>query len=351
MGQNKKHSQFLEDQNVIPDISKIAVIGGGSWATALVKILSDGGKTKLHWWIRNQDDIDHIRQYNSNPRYLPSAKISPESVVPFSNIKDAIREANAILLAVPAAFILDAIKDLTPKDFENKFVISAIKGLIPEKHILVTEHIEQNFNVHHKRVAVIGGPCHAEEVAMEKQAYLTIASGSKRFGKALSEAMQNRYIQTTSIRDIYGVEYSAVMKNIVAISCGIAHGLGYGDNFQAVLVSNAMQEVQYFLKAAYHIKRNLLGTAYLGDMLVTSYSQFSRNRTFGNMIGHGYSVKAAQLEMQMVAEGYYAVKSIFEIAKRLEIEKEMPITRAVYNILYERISPIVEFRILKDQLN
>ncbi|MBB6460971.1 NAD(P)H-dependent glycerol-3-phosphate dehydrogenase [Flammeovirga kamogawensis] len=351
MTKDTENTQSLDNQEELPNISKIAVIGGGSWATALVKILSDGGSSTLHWWIRNQSDIDHIKQYHSNPRYLPSAKISTDKVIPFNNIKDAIKGANCILLAVPAAFVLDAIKDLTPEDFKDKYVISAIKGLIPDQHILVTEHIERNFGVHHKKVAVIGGPCHAEEVAMEKQAYLTIASGSKRFGTALADAMSNRYIKTTSIRDIYGVEYSAVMKNIVAISCGIAHGLGYGDNFQAVLVSNAMQEVQYFLKAAYHIKRNLLGTAYLGDMLVTSYSQFSRNRTFGNMIGHGYSVKAAQLEMQMVAEGYYAVKSIFEIAKRLNIENDLPITRAVYNILYERISPIIEFRILKEQLN
>ncbi|MEH0155661.1 NAD(P)H-dependent glycerol-3-phosphate dehydrogenase [Limibacter armeniacum] len=340
---------YSTDQGNQIQIKRVAVIGGGSWATALIKILTENGETNINWWLRNTEDISHIRAFHSNPRYLSSVKLNSELVHPFEDIKEAVNGVDAILLAVPAAFIQEALSPLTAEDFKDKYVISSIKGMIPEMNILVTEYIETQYNVPHKNVGVIGGPCHAEEVAMEKQAYLTLSSSNKKYALELARIMRNRYINTTTVKDLYGVEYCAVIKNIIAISCGIAHGLGYGDNFQAVLVSNSMKEIRKFLKEVYKVKRDLTASAYLGDLLVTTYSQFSRNRTFGNMIGRGYSVKAAQLEMNMIAEGYYAVKAIHEIAKQHE-GLEMPITKAVYHILYDRISPIVEFRILKEQL-
>ncbi|GAA4847239.1 NAD(P)H-dependent glycerol-3-phosphate dehydrogenase [Algivirga pacifica] len=333
----------------LPSIHTIAVIGGGSWATALIKIFTENGNTRINWWLRNADDVAYIKRYRSNPRYLTSVKLNPELVRPFEDIKAAVKEADAILLAVPAAFITSALSTLSAEDFEGKYVISSIKGMIPTHNTLVTEYIEEHFQVPHKMVAVIGGPCHAEEVAMEKQAYLSLASSSSRYATALAEMMHCRYINTTVIKDLYGVEYCAVMKNIIAIACGIAHGLGYGDNYQAVLVSNSMQEIKRLLKEVYKVKRDLTASAYLGDLLVTTYSQFSRNRTFGNMIGRGYTVKAAQMEMEMVAEGYYAVKSIHQIHTQYE-DLNMPITTAVYNILYNKVSPSEEFLWLKEQL-
>lgn len=344
----------MEEQSV-PSLEKkvqvkcIAVIGGGSWATALIKILTEKGQVKINWWLRSEDDREHITKFHSNPRYLSTVKVNPDLVKVFGEPKEALKEADAVLLAVPAAFILDAFTGLVAEDFKGKYVISSIKGMIPEHNILVTEYMENHFGVLHKDISVIGGPCHAEEVAMEKQAYLTIASTGKNFSELLADTMRCRYINTTTVKDVYGVEYCAVMKNIIAIACGIAHGLGYGDNFQAVLVANSMNEIKRFLKTVYKVKRDLTASAYLGDLLVTTYSQFSRNRTFGNMVGRGYSVKAAQLEMAMIAEGYYAVKAIHEISRQYE-DLKMPITEAVYNILYERISPVVEFKILKDLL-
>lgn len=330
-------------------IRTMAVIGGGSWATALTKIFTEKDNIKIRWWLRLPEDVSYFNTYHSNPKYLSSVKLDNNKIEAFSSIKDVVEGADTILLVTPAAFIEESLQPLTAADFEGKYVISSIKGMMPQQNLLVTDYVEQMFSVSKERMAVIGGPCHAEEVAMEKQSYLTVAAPNMAFGSALAEQLQCRFISAKPSKDIFGVEYAAVMKNIISIACGISHGLGYGDNFQAVLVSNSMREIKKFLKCVYKTKRDLTGSEYLGDLLVTCYSQFSRNRTFGNMIGRGYSVKSAQMEMEMIAEGYYAVKSIYEIAKRYEVE--MPITRAVYHILYERISPIVEFKILKDKLN
>lgn len=325
------------------------MIGGGSWATALIKILCEQQNVKIHWWLRNENDIQHIKKYKHNPRYLSSVVIPPEKVKVTNDLEKVFDSADVIFLCVPAAFISEVLIGLKPKHFKDKKIVSAIKGMVPQRNILITDLIEQDYEVPHKRVAAIGGPCHAEEVALERQSYLTIASPDIEFANEIASLLQCRFIKAKGIEDLYGLEYCAVLKNIIAIACGIARGLNYGDNFQAVLVSNAMIEIKRFLKSVYKIKRQLSSSAYLGDLLVTAYSQFSRNRTFGNMIGRGYSVKAAQMEMNMVAEGYYAVKSIYEINKLHEVE--MPITSAVYHILYDRISPIIEFQILENKLS
>jgi glycerol-3-phosphate dehydrogenase (NAD(P)+) len=252
-----------------------------------------------------------------------------------------------VILAVPAAFVAAALAVLPADSFQGKVLVSAVKGMIPHRNILITDYLEQTFGVPASHQCVIAGPCHAEEVALEKQSYLTIGSHDLNHAADFCRLLRNRYVKASPLDDIDGVEYCAVLKNIIALACGIAHGMGYGDNFQAVMVSNAMQEIDRFLQAVMPVPRNLSGSAYLGDLLVTAYSQFSRNRTFGNMIGRGYTVKSAQVEMNMVAEGYYAVESIQGINKTLQVD--MPIMEAVYRILYEKISPVIELEILKEK--
>lgn len=328
--------------------TNVAVIGGGSWATAIVKILSEND-TKIKWWLRSAETVNFIKHFQHNPKYLSDVQLNMRKVKVDTNIKKVIQGADYVILAVPAAFLKEALKPLTPDDFKGRIVISGIKGIIPGTNQLITDYIERQYYLQEEDLCVIGGPCHSEEVALEKQSYLTI--GCKDFNTAIqySNLMTCRYVKCNAITDIYGVEYCAIMKNIISILTGITHGLGYGDNFQAVLISNAMQEVKRFLDVAHPMpNRDLFGSAYLGDLLVTSYSQFSRNRMFGNMIGRGYSVKAAQVEMNMIAEGYYAVKSMVEIVKRYDID--MPILKAVYHILYEKVSPGVEITILKNLL-
>jgi glycerol-3-phosphate dehydrogenase (NAD(P)+) len=329
--------------------AKIAVIGGGSWATALVKIFSENN-VKISWWLRAKEDVDHIRQHQTNPNYLSEIQINLKKVKPTTDLKKAVEDSSIIVLAVPAAFIKDVLLKLSPAAFKDKIIVSAIKGMIPEDNILVTEYVSKHFKVGTQCIAVIAGPCHSEEIAMEKRSYLTIAGNDQKNAQEIADLLNCRYVKTSVIKDLSGVEYAAIMKNIIALACGIARGLNYGDNFQSVLVSNSMHEIRRFLTAMHPMKeRDLNASAYLGDLLVTCYSQFSRNRTLGNMVGRGYSVKSAQVEMNMIAEGYYAVKCIHEINKTRNID--MPITRAVYNILYERISPAVEMRILENSMS
>lgn len=325
--------------------TQIAVIGGGSWATALIKILSEN-QVKIKWWIRRKADVDFIRKYNHNPSYLTDVAINPRKVKTYNKMSEALNGVEYIILAIPAAFIPATLKDLNKKHFEGKKVVSAIKGMIPEENLLVTDWLTREFNLPIGQTCVIAGPCHAEEVALEKQSYLTIASPNIEVAQSFANLLNCRFLQANAITDLYGVEYCAVIKNIIAIACGITRGLGFGDNFQAVLVSNAMQEIKIFLDEIYPKEnRDLNNSGYLGDLLVTAYSQFSRNRTFGNMIGKGYSVKSAQIEMNMIAEGYYAVRSIYLISKQHRIK--LPIIDAVYHIVYEKTNPLVEMNTLK----
>ncbi len=327
--------------------SNITVIGGGSWATAIIKILCEH-PVSIKWWMRNLRDVEHIKKHHHNPNYLSSVEIHSSKVKPYSNLKDALKDTEWVILAVPSAFIQQSLQGLNESHFTDKKIVSAIKGMIPEQNLLVTDWMQDKFGVGQLNTCIIAGPCHAEEVALEKQSYLTIASPNMLLAGKFAEMMRCRYIHTNPLNDIYGVEYAAVMKNIVALACGITHGLGCGDNFQAVMVSNAMQEIHRFVTKIAPLHRDLSASAYLGDLLVTAYSQFSRNRTFGNMIGRGYSVKAAQLEMNMIAEGYYAVKCIYELNQVLNVE--MPITNFAYQVLYNKASLKGEFEVLKGRL-
>lgn len=327
---------------------KIGVIGGGSWATAIVKMLCNNAP-EIHWWIRNETVIEHIKKYKHNPNYLTSVEFDVSKLALSTNIKEVIAKSDMIIMAVPSAFLKDALGDLTPEDLKNKKIFSAIKGIVPEDLLIVGEFFNKKFLVPMDSIGVITGPCHAEEVAMEKLSYLTVASQNTESASYIASQLNCRYIKTTVSDDIYGTEYSAVLKNVFAIASGICHGLGYGDNFQAVLISNAIQEIKRFVDVVHPIDRDIKSSAYLGDLLVTAYSQYSRNRTFGAMIGKGYSVKNAQMEMNMVAEGYYGVKCVYEINKTYNVD--MPITTAVYRILYEKGSPAVEMQALTDKLS
>jgi glycerol-3-phosphate dehydrogenase (NAD(P)+) len=327
--------------------TRITMVGGGSWATALVKILSENN-VNVKWWLRKKSDVDHIKKFGHNPSYLSDVQINTRKVKVCTKIQEAFRDSDFVVLAIPAAFVTDALTGIRPEHFVGKGVVSAIKGIIPETNQLVTDWIAERYNVPADLLSVIAGPCHAEEVALEKYSYLTIASQGADCAEIVSNLLRCRFVQTTPVDDIYGIEYAAVMKNIVALACGITRGLGYGDNFQAVLVSNAMQEIKRFVDATHVKHRDLSGSAYLGDLLVTAYSPFSRNRTFGTLIGRGYTIQSAQAEMNMIAEGYYAVKSIFEINQQYKVN--MPIVNAVYNILYERAAPTNEMNNLKELL-
>lgn len=326
----------------------VAVIGGGSWATAIVKILSNN-VSEIHWWLRSEESVTFVNRYQHNPNYLSDVSLDLNIVKPSTNLVQIINSSECIVLAIPAAFLKNALSSLPVSIFKNKKVFSAIKGIVPEHNLIVGEYMHSHFHVPFEQIGVITGPCHAEEVALEKLSYLTVASPTISNASALATVLNCRYIKTSISDDIYGTEYAAVLKNVMAIASGICNGLGFGDNFQAVLISNGIREIKRFVDAVHPIKRDINDSAYLGDLLVTAYSQFSRNRTFGAMIGKGYSVKSAQLEMNMVAEGYYAVACIHEINKKFNVE--MPICEAVYNILYEKNSPRLEINKLADVVN
>jgi len=327
---------------------KIAVIGGGSWATALVKILCNN-LNSVNWWMRNEVAVAHILKYRHNPNYLQSVEFDLNKINVSTDLEEIIRPADVVIIASPSAFLYKLFEHFPKEILRDKIVFSAVKGIIPEFNAIPARFIHKTFGTPYKKIGIICGPCHAEEVALERLSYLTIAGQDERVSENMARLLNCRYIKTTVSDDLFGTELSAVLKNIYALASGICSGLGYGDNFQAVLISNAIQESENFIDEVSPIHRDVKSSAYLGDLLVTAYSQFSRNRTFGFMIGKGYSVKTAQLEMNMIAEGYYATKCIMEINKKFQVE--MPIVEAVYNILYERISPVIEMRILTDKLN
>jgi glycerol-3-phosphate dehydrogenase (NAD(P)+) len=326
----------------------ISVIGGGSWATAIVKILSNN-VSKIHWWVRSNETAEFIRKYKHNPNYLSDVEIDLNKIQVETDLKTAIISSDIVILAVPSAFLKNALGKITADDFRNRFVFSAIKGIIPDDLLIIGDFLNQKIGIPINQIGVITGPCHAEEVAMERLSYLTIASQNLDTATKLATLMSCRYIKTSVSDDIYGTEYSAVLKNVIAIASGICHGVGYGDNYQAVLISNAIQEIERFVEAVHPVDRDIKDSAYLGDLLVTAYSSFSRNRMFGTMVGKGYSVKFAQLEMNMIAEGYYATKCIYELNKKYNVH--MPITNAVYHVLYEKISPRIEMKLLSDQFS
>ena len=329
-------------------MEKFAVIGSGSWATAIVKILCNN-VNKVNWYVRNLESAQYIKKYRHNPRYLQSVEFNLDKINVITDLQSAINSSEILVIATPSAFLNDLFKDIPREIFVDKVIFSAVKGIIPEYNSIPARFIHKTFGTPYDEIGIISGPCHAEEVALERLSYLTIACQDEDIADEVAELFACRYIKTTTSDDLFGTELSAVLKNVYSIASGICAGLGYGDNFQSVLISNAIQEIENFIDEVSPIHRDVKSSAYLGDLLVTAYSRFSRNRTFGFMIGKGYSVKTAQMEMDMIAEGYYAVKSVIEINKKFQVD--MPIVEAVYNIVYEKISPVIEMRILTEKLS
>jgi glycerol-3-phosphate dehydrogenase (NAD(P)+) len=326
---------------------KIGVLGGGSWATALVKLLLNNCEN-INWYVRKPDNIIKIKEFRHNPQYLSSVELDTGRICFYEQISEAILDSAILIIAIPAPFIEESFNKYYG-DYCNKLIFSAVKGIIPQHNLTVTEYFNSMYNVPFSKLGIISGPCHAEEIAMERLSYLTISSKKTEDAKFIADKLSCHYVHAKISKDIYGTEYAAILKNIIAIASGICHGLGYGDNFQAVLLSNAIQEIKRFLDKTYKSKRKINSSPYLGDLLVTSYSQFSRNRTFGTMIGKGYSVKTAKLEMNMVAEGVNAVGCIQQINEKYKVK--MPIVDAVYNILVNSVSPALEIKLLTEKLN
>lgn len=325
---------------------KVGLVGSGSWATAIAKMLCKNHET-IHWWVRNEFTKESLLKNHHNPNYLSSVEFNPKQLNVTTDINELVADSDWIIFVVPSIHLESCLSNLTVS-FEDKFIVSAIKGIVPGHFKIVGEYLHENFQLNYDNFGVIGGPCHAEEVALERLSYLTVAALEEEKAEMVANGLRCDFIKTTTSNDIFGIEYATVLKNIYAIAAGIAHGLGYGDNFQAVLMSNATREMNRITQHISPVKRNVTESAYLGDLLVTGYSYFSRNRMFGTMIGKGYTVNSAILEMNMVAEGYYATKSVYELKKVLEVKA--PILAAVHKTLYKGKLPQDAFKKLANKL-
>lgn len=321
---------------------QFGILGSGSWATALAKLLTDNGNT-INWWIRNKETIAHFQSKKNNPHYVSSAIFNTEQLNLNNHIKEVVNNSDVLVIAIPSAFTEDVLQQLPAIAFEGKKIVSAIKGILPTENILLNEYLHKHFHVQLENYFTVLGPCHAEEVAAKKLSYLTFSGVDENATKQIATHFETDYLNTVINHDIFGVQYAAILKNIYALGAGIAHGLEYGDNFLSVYIANAADEMVTFLKrlvwnnetAEEQRKINYAASVYLGDLLVTCYSLYSRNRTFGNMIGKGYSVKAAQLELNMIAEGYFASKCINKTNKT--VQAEIPIATTIYNILWNHL--------------
>lgn len=322
----------------------IAIMGGGSWATAIAKMMLEKNKS-IYWYMRRDDRIDEFRRLGHNPAYLTSVHFDINRIVFSSDINKVVENSDTLIFVTPSPYLKSHLKKLKTR-LRDKFIITAIKGIVPDENLVCSEYFHQVYGVPDENLAVLGGPSHAEEVALGRLTYLTVGCADLQKAECFAELISSEYVKTKTSDDVIGIEYASVLKNVYSIAAGICNGLKYGDNFQAVIMANAVQEMNRFLKIVHPIERNIIDSVYLGDLLVTGYSNFSRNRVFGTMIGKGYSVKSAQIEMEMIAEGYYATKCVKDINKRLHVN--MPILDAVYNILYERISPSIEIKLLTD---
>ena len=326
------------------DCGKIAIIGGGSWATAIAKIVVQHTH-HIGWYMRREDQIEDFKRLSHNPSYLTSVHFNISEITFNSDLNKIIEAYDTLVFVVPSPYLKNHLKKLKVR-LKDKFIVTAIKGIVPDENLICTEYFHKVFDVPHDNLACIGGPSHAEEVALERLSYLTVGCSDMEKAQAFAEVLNSQFIKTKTSTDVIGIEYSSVLKNVYAIAAGICNGLKFGDNFQAVLIANAVQEMSRFLQSVHPLERNVYDSAYLGDLLVTGYSNFSRNRVFGTMIGKGYSVKSAQMEMEMIAEGYFGTKCMKEINRHWHVN--MPILDAVYNILYERIAPKIEIKLLTD---
>lgn len=311
---------------------KFCMLGSGSWATALMKLLLNK-QTGINWYVRSEQTLNELQKTGRNPRYLSGIKFDIAKLQLTNDANIAVKNANVIVLATPAAFLEETLSNIK-ETLTDKFIVSAVKGLIPSTNETITEFLNREYQIPYSQLGVISGPCHAEEVALERLSFLTFSCKRKNLAEFISGSFEAPFLKMIASTDVYGSEYAAVLKNIYAVAAGIYNALGYGDNFQSVLVSNAFEEMRRFLNDTNLSPRQTTRSAYLGDLLVTCYSQFSRNRTFGGMVGKGYDVEAIKIGMNMVAEGYYASKSMYQINKSHNVS--MPIANAVYEILHNK---------------
>lgn len=324
---------------------QFGIIGSGSWATALAKILTDNGQT-IHWWMRNAESIRYMEKRRHNPHYLNGAYFNLSLLQLSDDIIQVVSKSDALVIAVPSAYVEDAFQQLPAGSLKGKKIISAVKGILPSTNQLLNEYLSAHFGVVIEDYFTVLGPCHAEEVASEKLSYLTFSGIDQALANHIASHFKTEYINTLVNPDVWGVQYAAVLKNIYALGAGIAHGLEYGDNFLSVYIANGANEMVNFLQklseGAHAESPNYASSVYLGDLLVTCYSLYSRNRTFGNMIGKGYSVKSAQLELNMVAEGYNASKCIRILNE--SVKAEMPLAATIYDILWEQLPAAEGFK-------
>ena len=327
--------------------NKFAVLGGGSWGTAIVKMLLENNKI-VNWYIRNEEDVQFIKNKGRNSKYLQSVVFDKSKINPSSSVRETVINSEIIILAIPSPFLDTELKKISDLII-GKTIFSALKGVIPESHLIVSEHLNEFYKIPFSSIGIITGPCHAEEVALEKLSYLTVACKNEKNGREMANSLMSSYINVKFSKDTMGVEYAAMLKNIYAIVAGICHGLGYGDNFQSVLISSCVREMKKFVYKIYKTNRDINDSEYLGDLLVTCYSSFSRNRTLGNMIGKGYTLKAAISEMSMISEGYYATKNAYEL---IESEfNEFNIISSAYQILYKNSNPKTTIKELTKKLD
>lgn len=327
---------------------RFGLVGSGSWATAIAKMLLTNVDT-LNWWVRRDETKEHLEQHGRNPNYIQSISFDTTKLVVSTSMQEVIDRSDVLIFAIPSAHLDDTIQEQQVSGMENKLLISAIKGMVVKYDSIPARYLHKEFQVPYDRIGLIAGPCHAEEVAREKLSYLTVACPDLEIAQTVADALKTRFIRVSTSDDVFGTEIAAVLKNIYAIGAGIALGLGYGDNFLSVLISNASQEMKAFLAAVHELDRDVKKSPYLGDLLVTAYSPHSRNRNLGMMIGKGYSVKGAIMEMSMVAEGYNGSEGIYSMNKRFQVQ--LPIADAVYRILHERMSPVIEMRLLIEELS
>lgn len=333
-------------KHIIGEDARWCVIGHGSWATALAGLLTRSGK-KITWYIRNSEVLEGLASDGRNPRYISELEFDMQMVELSDDLDAAVSCSDVILISVPSAYVKTFLAPLTVP-LEGKFVISAIKGIVPDSYQTVAEYFHDRYGMSYRQIGIIAGPSHAEEVSRGKLSYLTVVCTDIQNAETISRCLASDSVMTSCSQDLYGAEYAAILKNIYAISAGLAEGLGYGDNFKAVLVSACADEMTRFIQESYPFGRNTMDSAYLGDLLVTCYSTYSRNRRLGLLIGHGCTVKSALNEMTMIAEGYFASACMHHINERHSIH--MPIADAVYAILYEGASPRKVFRELTRHL-
>lgn len=340
-------SNQVDDGENKPQFPRVGVVGSGSFGTAIIKILSENLDI-INWWVRSPQVKNYLEREKRNPNYLSSVEFNTNQLQITTNINELVEKSDIIIFVTPSIYLLDSLSKLRIP-LKGKTLVTAIKGLIPQESKIIGQYFYDTHAVPFDDIGVIAGPCHAEEIALERLSYLTVAFQENEKANVFADLLRCDYVNVTLSKDILGTEHSAVLKNVYAISVGIAHGLGYGDNFVAVLLSNAIREMEKYLEVISPIERNVNNSVYLGDLLVTGYSYFSRNRMFGNMIGKGYTVKSALMDMNQVPEGYYATNGIFKIAKENNIE--LPILKTVHKILYKDKNPANKFRKLTSKLN